>query len=176
MAFSTYAYAFEYFWAETILYFTLVPLWHYTLSSRVPTLLNYALLTVSSLFYARAALSAIISERKIDALGSHAPRVRDYWPFGLGTLAQALYYFSNWRNDEFWWKMFGQSGNPRHPYTVEAITIGARLVFTADEENVKAILATQFQDFGKGPQFRKEWREFLGLSMFLWFGSLVAKS
>lgn len=31
------------------------------------------------------------------------------------------------------------------------------MIFTADEENVKAILATQFQEYGKGPQFRIEW-------------------
>jgi hypothetical protein len=166
MALSTYAYAFQYFWAETILYFTLLPLWHYTISPHAPALLNYALLTLSTLFYLRAAITAILSERKIDTLGYRAPRVRDYYPFGLGTLAKALYYFSNWRNHEFWWQMFHQFGNPKHPYTVEAVTIGARLVFTADEENVKAILATQFQDYGKGPQFRKEWKEFLGLSMF----------
>ena len=61
-------------------------------------------------------------------------------------------------------KSFHENGNPKNPYTVEAITIGERIVFTADEENIKAILATQFQDYGKGPQFRKEWKEFLGLS------------
>ena len=47
---------------------------------------------------------------------------------------------------------------------MEAITIRERIIFTSDEENVKAILATQFQDYGKGPQFRKDWKEFLGLS------------
>lgn len=59
----------------------------------------------------------------------------------------------------------GENGR-KFPYTVETITIGGRLVLTADEENVKAILATQFADYGKGPQFRKEWKDFLGLSMF----------
>ena len=58
------------------------------------------------------------------------------------------------------------------PYTVEAITVGERIIFTADEENVKAILATQFNDFGKGPQFRKEWKDFLGLSIFTTDGEL----
>ncbi|KAK0846669.1 hypothetical protein LTR03_006750 [Friedmanniomyces endolithicus] len=40
------------------------------------------------------------------------------------------------------------------------------MIFTADEENIKAILASQFADYGKGPQFRIEWKEFLGLSIF----------
>lgn len=80
--------------------------------------------------------------------------------------------------------MFGQrpgggSGNTggengkKFPYTVETITIGGRLVLTADEENVKAILATQFADYGKGPQFRKEWKDFLGLSKFFFFFSFL---
>ncbi len=33
-------------------------------------------------------------------------------------------------------------------------------------------MATQFQDFGKGPQFRKEWKDFLGLSIFTTDGEL----
>lgn len=64
----------------------------------------------------------------------------------------------------------GENGR-KFPYTVETITIGGRLVLTADEENVKAILATQFADYGKGPQFRKEWKDFLGLSRFFLFFS-----
>jgi hypothetical protein len=68
------------------------------------------------------------------------------------------------RNHEFWFQIFESYGHTKNPYTVEAITIRERIIFTSDEENVKAILATQFQDYGKGPQFRKEWKEFLGLS------------
>lgn len=68
----------------------------------------------------------------------------------------------------------GENGR-KFPYTVETITIGGRLVLTADEENVKAILATQFADYGKGPQFRKEWKDFLGLSKFLVFFSFLPR-
>ena len=37
---------------------------------------------------------------------------------------------------------------------------------TADPENIKAMLATQFQDYGKGPAFHAEWSDFLGDSIF----------
>lgn len=57
-------------------------------------------------------------------------------------------------------------GRPENPYTVEGNAGGKRVVFTADPENIKAILATQFQDYGKGPQFQKDWHEFLGNSIF----------
>jgi len=44
-----------------------------------------------------------------------------------------------------------------------------RLILTADEENIKAILATQFGDYGKGAQFNSEWHDFLGDSKKLQF-------
>ena len=51
-------------------------------------------------------------------------------------------------------------------YTVEACPMGRRLVFTVDPENIKAILATQFTDYGKGKPFHEEWKDFLGDSIF----------
>lgn len=65
-----------------------------------------------------------------------------------------------------------ETGSP----TIEFDAFGARVIFTADEENLKAILATQFADYGKGPKFHGEWKEFLGDSIFttdgdLWHGS-----
>ena len=48
---------------------------------------------------------------------------------------------------------------------IESIMMGGRVVLTADEENIKAILATQFGSYGKGPDFRREWKDFLGLSI-----------
>ena len=41
-----------------------------------------------------------------------------------------------------------------------------RVIFTADPENMKAILTTQFNDYGKGEQFHKEWEPFLGDAIF----------
>ena len=37
---------------------------------------------------------------------------------------------------------------------------------TKDEENIKAILATQFADYGKGEKFNQDWHAFLGDSIF----------
>lgn len=122
-----------------------------------------ALVLVATFLYVKKAVHHLDQERRIRNLGKRAPSVRTYWPFNLGVMFQALWYFSHHKNHEFWWKLFSR-GNPNRPYTVEAVTLGGRLLFTADEENIKAILATQFNDYGKGPQFRKEWKDFLGLS------------
>lgn len=49
---------------------------------------------------------------------------------------------------------------------MEAAPLGLRCLFTAEPENIKAILATQFTDYGKGKPFHKEWKAFLGDSIF----------
>lgn len=53
----------------------------------------------------------------------------------------------------------------RNPYTVEATVAGQRIIFTADPENIKTILATQFWNFEKGEKFRNDWVDMLGHSM-----------
>lgn len=72
-------------------------------------------------------------------------------------------------NDEtlkFWSDTFVRLGRTRvNPYTVEATVAGQRIIMTADQENVKAILATQFDDFGKGEKFIEDWVDMLGRSM-----------
>ena len=76
------------------------------------------------------------------------------------------------KNLELWRWIFDQVDG----WTAESRLMNRRLVFTADPENIKAILATQFGDFGKGEPFHEEWKDFLGDSIFttdgdLWHGS-----
>lgn len=69
---------------------------------------------------------------------------------------------------EFWQWIFEHTGGAaKGSYTAELrILASSRVVFTADVENTKAILTTQFQDYGKGPEFHGEWKDFLGDSIF----------
>ncbi|KAK5015392.1 hypothetical protein LTR16_003046 [Cryomyces antarcticus] len=106
------------------------------------------------------------SNRKIRALGGHAP-VRTTWlPFGIELIYNGVKYHKAQRNLELWLGFFHGYGNPANPYTIEATACGQRVIFTADPENIKAVLATQFQDFGKGKMFNEEWHDFLGDSIF----------
>lgn len=57
-------------------------------------------------------------------------------------------------------------------YTLEQRIMGERIIMTADPENIKAILAGQFSDFGKGEPFHKIWFDFLGDSIFATDGEL----
>lgn len=65
-------------------------------------------------------------------------------------------------NLQFWQDMFRRIGG----YTGEVRVVGRRIVFTSEPENIKAILATQFGDYGKGEGFHREWKDFLGDSIF----------
>lgn len=65
---------------------------------------------------------------------------------------------------------------PGRSRTVELTLASQRFIFTADPENIKAILATQFQDYGKGKPFHEEWKDFLGDSIFTTDGEEWQKS
>lgn len=46
------------------------------------------------------------------------------------------------------------------------------MIFISESENIKAVIATQFNDFGKGENFHKEMKPFLGDSIFAIDGDL----
>ncbi|KAI9149174.1 Cytochrome P450 52A13 [Paramyrothecium foliicola] len=47
-----------------------------------------------------------------------------------------------------------------------SLTGSKRVLITRDAEQIKAVLATKFADFGHGPQWHKLWRPFLGDGIF----------
>jgi hypothetical protein len=109
----------------------------------------------------RHLFARIQEERKIRSLGTHAKTINTWVPFGLGFIARTL---RDQRNNDLlagWHTTFADR-SAVHPFTREIRTVGMRLILTADEENIKAILATQFNDYGKGAQFNSEWHDFLG--------------
>ena len=105
-------------------------------------------------------------DRKVKKLGGRAPVRHLRLPLGLDFLYQVL---STARRNEvlqFWYDTFEKYGNPNNLWTVETGEGPTRIVLTADPENIKSILATQFQDYGKGEIFNKDWHDFLGDSIF----------
>ncbi|KAL2271121.1 hypothetical protein VTJ83DRAFT_492 [Remersonia thermophila] len=102
--------------------------------------------------------------------GSRAPKIKSWAPFGFDFVAGSVRSVIKYEQLSFWRKTF-EGANTKH-YTAETRIAGRRIVFTADPDNIKAILATQFQDFGKGELFHREWKEFLGDSIFTTDGTL----
>lgn len=83
---------------------------------------------------------------------------------GIDLLVRAVQGTLRHKDVKVWERWFTTSKG--FNYTAEARPVGRRIIFTADPENIKAILATQFTDYGKGEPFHREWKDFLGDSIF----------
>ncbi|KAI1279982.1 cytochrome P450 [Xylaria sp. FL0933] len=100
---------------------------------------------------------------RLRRLGARAPKIVSRWPFGLDIVLKQVEATMKYKNLETFVEMMKPSPN----YNTEGRLLGRRIIFTADPENIKAILATQFSDYGKGEPFHREWKEFLGDSIFV---------
>ncbi|KAF4628816.1 hypothetical protein G7Y89_g9337 [Cudoniella acicularis] len=118
-------------------------------------------LTLLALFIVVKAVNWLRTELKIRALD-------------LDLVIRAIHGTVHDQNLQVWHRWFSTPNGMN--YTCEAKPGGRRLVFTADPENIKAILATQFTSYGKGEPFHREWKDFLGDGIFTtdldqWHGS-----
>ena len=160
----------------------------FNLTAPVPaTLWSSLALVTLGLLLARMTVRHVRREIKIREYGGHAPRFRGWLPFGTTisvvvrshleplplTINTGLSFLVQFRSSvsaddclKFCNNTFVRICKAReNPYTIEATVAGQRIIFTADPENVKAILATQFWDFEKGEKFRNDWVDMLGHSM-----------
>jgi len=124
----------------------------------------FPITAVFVLWLTRLIIVRLNQERKIKALGGHAA-FRHASPLGLPFIYEAVKAGRNYSDYTFWLNNFLQYGNESNPYTWETRLLNLRIIQTADEENIKAILATQFHDFGKGKSFNEDFHAFLGDSM-----------
>ena len=127
-----------------------------------PFLYSLLLITSSWLYSLTAKL---LQNRAITKLASLAPRVPSYLPFGADILYRSVSHSNTDTDIAFWEWIFSWSPN-QHSKTIEMDMAGRRWIFTADPDNIKAILAAQFEDFGKGEHFHQLWKPFLGDSIF----------
>lgn len=96
-----------------------------------------------------------------------SPPTRPSWlPYGLDRLFLAMRAHKQNRGLELWSSMFRDWANPRRPLTFQSCLGGQNVIFTIDPENLKAVLARQFDAFGKGSRF-DHLRPFLGDSIFI---------
>ncbi|PVI00498.1 cytochrome P450 [Periconia macrospinosa] len=113
--------------------------------------------------------SGISYNAKLRKLGARAPVRRSYFPLSLDIVYEVVTQSLKDKNYELWLNMFNKYAPGR--WTIEA-GAGERVILTAEPENIKAILATQFKEYGKGPQFHKDWAPFLGDGIFNVDGNL----
>jgi cytochrome P450 len=110
-------------------------------------------------------ISILLENRAIRRLGAFAPPVKARLPFSIDVVLRSISNATSNKDLDFWAWLFAWSPN-KHSPTVEVSLARQRFIFTADPENIKAILATQFQDYGKGEPFHEDWKHFLGDSIF----------
>ncbi|KAI9696166.1 MAG: hypothetical protein M1820_008307 [Bogoriella megaspora] len=139
------------------------------------TAFNIALLLLLS-YLAYTSTLDFLQSRRVKQLGCIPPERPHYAPGGLDLIWDGISHLWEHKNMQLWQKVYRNWGNKNNPYTVAMKVAGQRIMFTSDPENIKAILATQFNDFGKGEQFQKEWDEFLGHSIFATDGQIWSSS
>ncbi|KAF2203067.1 cytochrome P450 52A11 [Delitschia confertaspora ATCC 74209] len=111
----------------------------------------------------------ILRNHRIRKLGAHAPVRHTLLPYGIDMVYDTVQHAVKDQTRQMWDEMFRKYG--KGGFTVEAQLVN-RLILTADPENIKAILATQFKDFGKGEEFRRDWYPFLGNGIFTTDGNM----
>ena len=110
----------------------------------------------------------IRQHRDIKKLGGYAPKVPTRYPLGKShitlwvpcmayvsglDIVYRFYRAGQLLNEiDIWYWLFSYA-----PYnkTVEFKIGGQRMVFTADPDNIRAVLAAQFGDYGKGEPFHQ---------------------
>src|SRR5256885_8631610 len=132
---------------------------------RISTIWPYLLLSGLAVVVIRAMVSRFNVDRKISALGGFGTARGYTWaPFGLDFLYRGLSAAVIHQVPQFWAQVLSDAKRPAHlqsPTTVDCRVAGERFLFTIDPENVKALLAAQFNDYGKGEIFHDDWKDFM---------------
>lgn len=125
------------------------------------------------IFYILPGLADLRWDMRTRRLGKVAPAEgRSLLPINVPRLLRVMQAFKDQRRLEFIKEQMLIHSNPNNPHTMRINLFSRRMILTTDPENMKAVLATQFQDFGKGPKFNMEWQAFLGDSIFTTDGEL----
>lgn len=106
--------------------------------------------------------SKLYENYKLSKLGKRPPAIPTWTPLlGFDIIQNSMRNAKNNTTYDGW-----KDKAERVGYTFEMYLLLNRIVFTAEPENVKALLTGQFNDFGKGEEFHKNWYPFLGDSIF----------
>jgi cytochrome P450 len=136
-----------------------------------------ALLWLLGLFVAFCVFRKVQAAAQISRLGARAPKIHFRLPYALDFIYKGHQANQVNRDIEFWDESIMNAGGLTNVKTAELDAgISTRAIMTKDPENIKALLTGQFADYGKGEPFHKDWKEFLGDSIFATDGDLWSRS
>ncbi|KAB8263955.1 cytochrome P450 [Aspergillus pseudonomiae] len=139
-----------------------------------------AALCLLGVFFLACIVRKVQISMQIQRLGGRAPMVQFRLPYAMDFIYKSLAANRAHRDLEFFSNAIKTAKGPsqiNNPKTAEVSAgVSARIIFTRDPENIKAILAGQFADYGKGEPFHNDWKEFLGDSIFVTDGELWSRS
>ena len=104
-----------------------------------PVAVLLSLLLATCTFIYQNAVSSL-ERRAIKGLGSYAPRIRNRLPFGIDIVIRSIWHARKDTVLEFWDWVFTITPT-RRSHTAEFYIARQRVIFTADPENIKAVLA-----------------------------------
>ena len=132
---------------------------------RWPLVLVVLTTASAALWLATRIIRSNKTEQRIRDNGGHGSRYKSYLPWSVDFVCSILFHVIK-DNDLYWWHtLFVNNAKPTRPYTVEVNALGGQVIFTADPENIKAMLADQFLDYGKGDNLDPNWRAVVGHSI-----------
>ncbi|PWY91819.1 cytochrome P450 alkane hydroxylase [Aspergillus sclerotioniger CBS 115572] len=135
---------------------------------------------LAGIFILACLLRKLQVSREISRLGARAPRVRFRLPYAIDHIYNSIVANRNCQDFTFWQAVIANAKGAstiHHPQTAELDAgISNRTIITTDPDNIRALLTGQFADFGKGEDFHRDWKEFLGDSIFVTDGELWSTS
>ncbi|KAJ5155169.1 hypothetical protein N7492_007972 [Penicillium capsulatum] len=139
--------------------------------------LGRAILWALGLFIACCVFRKMQTAAQISRLGTRAPKIPFRLPYALDFIYKSQQAKLQNNDLEHWKKCVTTAGGRVNCKTAELDAgISTRGVMTMDPENIKAILTGQFADYGKGKTFHRDWKEFLGDSIFATDGEQWSRS
>ncbi|GAM90016.1 hypothetical protein ANO11243_080560 [Dothideomycetidae sp. 11243] len=113
-------------------------------------------------------LETLWARRKVNCLGGPARALQtSRWNiWGVSFLWTSMAETLKHNDLAYWGGLLKRWGAPLRPWTIETSACGIRIIYTADEDNMKELLTSKFKCFEKGSSFRKDFEPLLGGSIF----------
>jgi cytochrome P450 len=131
-----------------------------------PILLYLALCTITQI----ANIHFMLKCRRLGHVPPMGPN--PFSPGNLPRFRRGIRAYKEQKRMEMLMERLRDFGNPNNPNTVLGPLLFRWTIITTDPDNIKALLTTQFNDFGKGEKFNHEFHDFLGDSIFTTDGDL----